>query len=229
MQGSLPVDEPMPKPRRPRRTGVVTPLPGLPGSAEALLPSLPGPILLPASAEIVEAVASPAIESDSNPSGPIVAGTVEGSTEMATIASPAEVADKAQAAFGDVQGRMKAAYDRSSKLGEEMLDFARGNVEAVMASARAAAKASEVLGTEAADYGKKSFEHATATFKSFTSVKSPTELFQLQGEFAKTSFDSAVAEASKLSEAMMKFAGEIAQPLSNRYALAAEKIKSTVA
>ena len=63
----------------------------------------------------------------------------------------------------------------------------------------------------------------------FAAVKSPTELFQLQGEYAKASFDSAVAEASKLSETMMKFAGEIAQPLSNRYALAAEKIKTTVA
>ena len=35
-------------------------------------------------------------------------------------------------------------------------------------------------------------------------------------------------EASKLSEAWMKLAGEVFQPISNRYALAAEKIKTTV-
>ena len=63
-------------------------------------------------------------------------------------------------------------------------------------------------------------------FKSFAAVKSPTELFQLQSEFAKSSFDSAVAEASKLSEAVVKLAGEIAQPISSRYAVAAEKLKA---
>ncbi|WP_420141105.1 phasin family protein [Sphingomonas sp.] len=51
-------------------------------------------------------------------------------------------------------------------------------------------------------------------------------MFQLQSEFAKAQFDSAVAEASKVSEVVMKAAGEIVQPLSNRYALATEKFKS---
>lgn len=148
---------------------------------------------------------------------------------MATVDfPPAETADKAQAVLGDLQGRMKSAFDKSSKASEDLVEFAKGNVEALMASARVAAKATETLGQEAADFGKKSFESATAAFKSFAAVKSPTELFQLQSDYARTSFDSAVAEASRMSEAMMKFAGEIAQPISNRYALAAEKIKATV-
>ena len=54
----------------------------------------------------------------------------------------------------------------------------------------------------------------------------PTELFQLQSEFAKASFDSLVAETSRVSESLLKVAGDVAQPISNRYALAAEKIKS---
>jgi len=148
---------------------------------------------------------------------------------MATTFTPNDAAEKGQAFFADAQGRMKTVFERSTKVGEEMADFARGNVEALMASARVAAKAGEAIGQEAADYSRKSFEHATATFKSFATVKSPTELFQLQSDFAKASFDSAVAEASKLSETMLKFAGEIAQPISNRYALAAEKLKTNVA
>lgn len=145
---------------------------------------------------------------------------------MATIASPAEASEKAQAMFGEYSGRVKSAFEKSSKIGEEMVDFSKGNVEAVIASAKVAAKAAESLGQEAAEYGKKNFETATAAFKSFAAVKSPAELFQLQSEYAKASFDSAVAEASRFSETMMKLAGEIAQPLSNRYALAAEKIKT---
>jgi len=182
-------------------------------------------------AENIEAVTSPATESD-----PIEAPAIEPiepapaseeTIDMATVASSStEATEKAQALFTDFSNRFKTAFEKSTKLSEELADFAKGNVEAVIASARVAAKASEILGQEAAEYGKKNFETATSAFKSFATVKSPTELFQLQSEFAKASFDSAVAEASRISESLLKVAGDIAQPISNRYALAAEKIKS---
>jgi len=146
---------------------------------------------------------------------------------MATSPETTQVADKAQAMFGDMNTRFKSAFEKSSKMGEEIVDFTKGNVEALVASARVAAKGGETIGQEAAEYSKKSFENAMAVFKSFASVKSPTELFQLQSDFAKSSFDSAVAEASKLSESLLKIAGEVAQPLSTRYAVAAEKIKAS--
>jgi phasin family protein len=62
--------------------------------------------------------------------------------------------------------------------------------------------------------------------KRYGSVKSPVEFMQLNGEYAKTSFDSAVAEASKVSETITKMVSEIFQPLSSRYAVASEKLKS---
>jgi phasin family protein len=177
-------------------------------------------------ADTMGAATSPAVESDAI-SAPVeaAAAAIEDTTDMATVASPTETTEKAQALLGDFSERFKTAFERSTRLSEDMVDFAKGNVEAVIASARVAAKAGETLGQEAAEYGKKNFETATAAFKSFATVKSPTELFQLQSEFMKAQFDSAVAEASKVSETMLKLAGDIAQPLSNRYALAAEKLK----
>ena len=182
-------------------------------------------------AEQIEAVTSPATTSD-----PIVAPAIEETIapapvieeviQMATVASHTEAAEKAQAMFAEFTNRFKAGFEKSTKLGEEYVEFAKGNVEAVIASSKVAAKAGETLGQEAAEYGKKHLEAATAVFKSFASVKSPTELFQLQSDFAKASFDSLVAETSRVSEVLMKVAGEVAQPLSSRYALAAEKIKS---
>ncbi|WP_243395556.1 phasin family protein [Sphingomonas oleivorans] len=147
---------------------------------------------------------------------------------MATVApaTPKAAAEKVQALFGDLNERAKSAFEKSTKLGEEFADLTKGNVEALVASARVAAKGTEQLAQEAADYSKKSFETATTAFKSFASVKSPTELFQLQSDFAKSSFDSAVAEASKFSESWLKLVGEVVQPLSSRYAVAAEKIKT---
>ena len=182
-------------------------------------------------AEMIEAVTSPATQSDTM-EAPVIdpiepAPVTEELIDMATVTSHTEAAEKAQAMFADFTNRFKTAFEKSSKFGEEYVDFAKGNVEAVIASSKVAAKAGETLGQEAAEYGKKHFEAATAAFKSFASVKSPTELFQLQSEFAKASFDSMIAEASRVSETLMKVAGEVAQPLSNRYAIAAEKIKST--
>ena len=128
--------------------------------------------------------------------------------------------------IADFNDRAKAALEKTAKAGEELSEFTKGNIEALTASAKTAAKGAESLGQEIADYGKKSFETASATMKSLTSVKTPTEIFQIQSDYAKTSFDSAVAEASKFSEAWLKLAGEVFQPISTRYALAAEKFKA---
>ena len=178
--------------------------------------------------EKIEAALSPAITRDTLTDATI-APILEGLEAMANTSPTQTVgiaSEKLQSMFGDVGARFKASFEKSSKLGEEMVELSKGNVEAVVASARVAAKGSEALGQDVAEYGKKSLETAVAAMKSFASVKSPTELFQLQSDYAKTSFDSMIAEASKFSESMMKLAGDVAQPLSTRYALAAEKIKA---
>lgn len=137
-----------------------------------------------------------------------------------------EATSQAQAVFADFNERAKAAVEKSQKLAEEFADFQKGNVEALVASAKVAAKGIETLGQDAAELGRKNFETAQAAFKSFAAVKSPTELFKLQSDYAKSSFDTFVAEASKNTEAALKLAGDIFQPLSNRFAVAAEKLKT---
>jgi phasin family protein len=132
---------------------------------------------------------------------------------------------KAQAFFADFNDRAKTAFEKSAKLAEEANEFAKGNIEAVVESGKIAAKGLESFGQDAAEYSRKSFENATAALKSMSAVKSPTELFKLQSDYFRTSFDSYVAEASKNTEALIKLAGDAAQPLSNRVAVAAEKAK----
>ncbi|MET0269963.1 MAG: TIGR01841 family phasin, partial [Sphingomonas sp.] len=149
------------------------------------------------------------------------------SFDAASVANPAAAAQQAQAMLGGLNDRAKSAMQKSTKMGEEMTELTKGNVEAIVASGKIAAKGTESFVQEVVDYNKKTFETATAMFKSMAAVKSPTELFQLQTEYAKSSFDNAVAEASKFSEAFVKLAGEVVQPISNRYAIAAEKLKAT--
>ncbi len=162
----------------------------------------------------------------------------EGSEHMATTAPAADQAaqataaagtaatEKFQAAFGDINGRAKAAVEKSSKLMEEFTDLARGNVEALVASSKIAAKGVETLGQGAADYGRRSFEEASAALKSFAEVKSPTDFFKLQSDFARSAFDSWVSESSKASETVVKLAGDVAEPITSRYSVAVERVKS---
>jgi phasin family protein len=133
--------------------------------------------------------------------------------------------NRATAMFSDVNTRAKAAMERSGKMFEEMNDFNKGNIEALVESSRVAAKAAEQLGQNAAETARKNFEQATAALKSFASVKTPTEFFQLQSDYARSAFDQMMAETSKNSETMLKLAGDVFQPLSNRLAVAAEKMK----
>lgn len=153
---------------------------------------------------------------------------IEGTMTM-TDKTSTFTADRFQAAFGDVNERAKVAVEKSTKLLEEATELTKGNVEALVASSKIAAKGVETLGQEAAEFGRKSFEQASAALKSFAEVKSPTDLFRLQSEFAKSAFDNLVAESSKVSEAVIKLAGDVAQPLTNRYSVAAERVKSLAA
>ena len=133
---------------------------------------------------------------------------------------------QAQAVFADINDRAKAAVEKTQKLAEELTEFSKGNVEAIVASGKVAAKGVEAFGQDAAEFGKKNLETAQAAFKSFAAVKSPAEFFKLQSDYAKSAFDTLVAQSSKNTEATLKLAGDVFQPLSNRMALAAEKIKS---
>ena len=151
----------------------------------------------------------------------------EGKDEMTNEATQAaqDAAQKTQAFFGDVNERAKDAADKTAKVVEELADIARGNVEALVASSKVAAKGAETLGQEAAEYGRKRFEEASATLRSLSEAKTPADFFRLQSDFAKNAFDSFMAESAKVSETMVKLAGDVAEPITSRYSVAAERVK----
>lgn len=138
-------------------------------------------------------------------------------------------ADQFRAVFGDVNSQAKTAMERSARIVEELTDLGRGNVEALVASSKVAAKGVETLSQEAADYGRRSFEDASSALKSFAEVKSATDFFRLQSDYARSAFDTAVAESARMSETMIKLAGEVAEPIAGRYTVAAERVKTLAA
>jgi phasin family protein len=141
----------------------------------------------------------------------------------------AQVADRLQAVFGDVNERARTQIERNSRIAEELTELSKGNVEAMVQSTKVVAKGLETVGQEVAEYSRKSFEDASAALRSFAEVKSATDFFRLQSDFARSQFDGFVAESSKLSETMIKLAGDAAEPLASRYSVAAERVKAAVA
>jgi phasin family protein len=206
-----------------------------PVAPKAALPAAEQAMTAPAAiaAATIETPVTPTAVAEPAPAQPVAPET-KGPTMTDTVNSTADTTknfaqdaqDKASALFADWNGRTKAAVERSTKLIEEMNEFNKGNIEAMVESGRVAAKAAEQLSREAAETARKNFEQATAALKSFASVKTPTEFFQLQSDYARSAFDRMIADSSKNSETMLKLAGDIFQPISNRFAVAAEKMKT---
>jgi len=134
-----------------------------------------------------------------------------------------------QSIMSQANTRGQDMVKRSQKVAEELADLARANVEAVVEAGRVASEGARSIGQEAVTSGRDSFEQAADAIRSLAEAKSPTEYLQLQSDFARASFDRAVAESSRLTESLVKLAGEAFQPLSNRASANAERFNTLVA
>ena len=134
-----------------------------------------------------------------------------------------------QTLFADAGERGQEAFKRTQKAAEELAELTRANIEAMVDAGRIAVEGTRALGQDVVASSRDGVEQAAEAVRSFAEAKSPTEFLQLQGEFARTSFDRLVAESSKLTESFVKLAGEAIQPISNRASVAAERLNKLVA
>ena len=132
--------------------------------------------------------------------------------------------DTMSSAVTEMQTRAQAAYEKAAAGMTEMTDFARGNVEAMVESGKAMAEGMQAMGKTYADEAKSAYETMTADLKEMAAVKSPTELFQLQGKIMRRNFDAMVAVGTKNTDAALKLANDVAAPISGRVNVAAEKL-----
>ena len=134
-----------------------------------------------------------------------------------------------QTIFADASERNQELAKKTQKVAGELANLARANVEAVVEASRVAAEGAKAIGQDAVSSQRNGFEQAADAIRSLAEAKSPTEYLQLQGDFARASFDRAVAESSRLTESLVKLAGEAFQPLSNRASANAERFNTLVA
>jgi phasin family protein len=147
--------------------------------------------------------------------------TAQQATQQAT--------EQFRGALNEANERGKVAIEKSSRLVEEMADLTRGNLEAFVASQKTAAKFVETLTQGAADYSRRSFEEASSALRSFSEAKSPSDIFRLQSDYARSAFDAMISQSARVSETVVKMTGEVAEPITSRYAVAAERLKTVAA
>jgi len=98
----------------------------------------------------------------------------------------------------------------------ELNTQAKQNVEAVIASATAAAKGAETLGAQAMQYGKSAMDKHVETAKAISGARSVQEVIELQTAYAKSSMEAYLAELNRASEVFSATMKNSFRPLNER-------------
>jgi phasin family protein len=132
-------------------------------------------------------------------------------TKTATAKSPKEEAHVfgAGAAMNDYASRSMAMWS-------EMSAFQKQTLEAWADSAQVAGRGFEALNSRLMAFQKKAMDDGIACAKSLAGVKSVTEAMDIQTKYAKTTFDSYVAEMNTVAETMAGVTKEAMKPLNER-------------
>jgi hypothetical protein len=95
--------------------------------------------------------------------------------------------------------------DEMQKLGKENLDIA-------MKSFGTVSKGVQAIAAEVADYSKKSFEEGTAAAEKLFGAKTLDKAVEIQSAYFKSSYESFVAQATKMGELYADLAKETYKP-----------------
>ena len=134
-------------------------------------------------------------------------------------------AEKATEYLADVRVKATEAAEKGKKMAADAVEFNKANIEAMIEAGKIAAKGAQDMGKTNVEFAKSNFAEMQVAVKEIVAVKSPTDFVKLQGDYARKSFDVAVAQASKNTEAMVKLVSDMFQPISNRIAVTTDYFK----
>jgi len=112
-----------------------------------------------------------------------------------------------------------AAKEQMSKVFagfEKMTEFGQENLSAVVEASTITAKAVETVSAENIAFSKKAIEDNNAVFKTLSAAKSPADFMEIQSQFAKTSFDAFIGQATKMTEIFTAASKDAFVPLNAR-------------
>ena len=95
---------------------------------------------------------------------------------------------------------------------EDFQKLGKDNVDVAMKQFGTVSKGWQAIATEFADYSKKTFEDGSAAIEKLFGAKTLEKAIEVQSEYAKTSYEGFIAQASKLGELYVDLAREAYKP-----------------
>lgn len=96
-------------------------------------------------------------------------------------------------------------FDSTSKMNKEAMD-------SMLTTMSAMTKNFQQIAAEATEFSKKSYEDGAATVEKLASAKSLDKAIEIQTDYAKSSYESFVSQATKMSELYADMAKEAYKP-----------------
>ena len=100
---------------------------------------------------------------------------------------------------------------------DEIQKLGKDNMDATLKSFGALSKTLQAITVEIADYSKTVFEQSTAATEKLIGAKSLEKAIEVQTDYAKSSYESFVAEATKLGELYADLAREAYKPFESQF------------
>jgi hypothetical protein len=101
---------------------------------------------------------------------------------------------------------------------DEFEKFGKGQIEAASMASASLAKGFQTIAAETTDYSKKSFEANSAYVEKLLGAKSLDEAIQTQSEYAKSTYEGFVTQATKIGEVYTNLAKEAFNPIESMIA-----------
>lgn len=112
---------------------------------------------------------------------------------------------------------------------DEFATMNKTSLDAYVKSSNIVAKGLEDMGKAYFAFAQTAAESNVAAAKKLMTAKTINDVVDIQSEVARTSFDSWVAESTKISEMGMKVANEAFEPIQSQFTTVVEKMMKPVA
>jgi hypothetical protein len=126
---------------------------------------------------------------------------------MGVAASRARAGMRIRILYSQVQLRKMTMFKV-----EEFQNYGKEQFDAAVANAGNCTKGWQAIAAAYGDYAKKSYEDGTAFFEKLAGIRSLDKAFELQSDYAKTAYETFVAESTKIGELYKDLAKETYKP-----------------
>ena len=96
---------------------------------------------------------------------------------------------------------------------EDFQKFGKTQFEAMTAATSTVSRGLQEIATESSEYSKKSMAASSAVMEKLLGAKTVETAIQIQTDFAKSAYESFVAQASKIGELYSRVAKEAFKPV----------------